>query len=197
MFRLKGKHNEPFIPYVWNADLGMTTFSDSGDRIAWKAELKAQEIESLVCKYEELENTTRSARQILDRILRHKNIEEAVRNDLEWYRESLVTGCRYTDYFKRYMQIYKSADEVMKKSRQKSGTLLKRIKTLTREIETTQNELASDSRLKAIDYLGGAVMKKAKESALSFMKDNVREISRSLASGTRNVSSKKVESRWW
>lgn len=197
MFRLKGKHNEPFIPYVWNADLGMTTFSACGGRIAWKAELKAQEIESLVCKYEELENTTRSARQILERILRHKNIEEAVRNDLEWYRESLVTGCRYTDYFKRYMQIYKSADEVMKKSRQKSGTLLKRINTLTREIETTQNELASDSRLKAIDYLGGAVMKKTKESALSFMKDNVREISRSLASGTRNVSSKKVESRWW
>ncbi len=192
VFALHGEHNEPLVPFISNKDLGAGGFNPFA-QLAYGVELSLQDVLKTKTKLCEIYNITTHAQNLVTDLLVKFNVNDSVWTEIEWYKESLEIGARYTKHLRDYVAIYEqllnhfelaaNIDDVNQK-----------IKDLSMEINDTKHIIKS-SGLEAIDYLGGALA--GRESTLVFLESNLEEMSESIIQDKRFVKPHQEVTPWW
>ncbi|MCL5772190.1 MAG: hypothetical protein M1479_07945 [Actinobacteria bacterium] len=201
LFKLRGKNNEPSVPYIWNwylQDLNVWSMVPFQyySKLIWGSDIVRRDIYVYISRFKELERVTKKAKLILSNTLSDFNLKGQILDDISFYCKSLERGVIFSKYFRQYMGIYLKAFDYFKNSKEnkiEKKNLINKINNLLKYIQNTEKQIIN-SNLEPIDYLGGAFAFQKK--ALEYLSINLRNIYKSICK-EKIIASEWNFKNWW
>ena len=165
------------------------------DELPEEAE-KGLTINKILNKFIQMDYATKKAKEISAKIYREKKYFPELEEDVAWLKDNFAICEHFTDMLVRYMQCYKKVNAYFTKGEKVPGETKEMLAALKTEADEFLKEI-SDMGLEAIDYLGGALVRR--DEMADFLSYNSEIMLRSIAEDKRlpsNLRPLKTREHW-
>ncbi len=195
LFSLRGKDNEYPVPFLSNMEI--FTGINMAHPLDWDVELPTGEIAKIRAKLTNVHETTSTARDLIQPLLKDERVSGPVLSDIRWYGESLSIASCGTKLLCDYAAIYElTTDCLHETNRSPAGQekALDKMQLFINEVETAKKFMLRPDRV-PLDYFGGALC--GRKELLNFFSENIAKMKLSLANNKRFLTVPRKYFPWW
>lgn len=188
IFKLCGKNFECVAPYACSKET-KTAGNDVLIAFRWDNELSADEIETLIAQFSEIERLNQLAAKLLQ-------AEETLPDDLEKFLSLLMLNTPLVSFWCQYLRLYAMSDAWLKQKDGDKETILQSIDALLKSV-LTELKKHQETGFDCVDAMLGALARR--EELLEVQAYNLELMKKSLETEKRIPDDRKILHKeiWW